>query len=280
MHSFDKILIGIAFSPNIVANIHEAVRLANMFNAELVCVHVGDKTQEKEAKLEKIFKQAPKLDNKRSLLFQKGNPVEVILETCETQNIDLLILGAQQKENLYTYYIGSIARTLTRKASCSVLLLIKHSVERVPCKHIVVNGLKDPKTEETIQTSFYVSQGLDCQKITIVEEVTQQEIHAKANDDISLRKMKIEKERIANREEMRVKDILTHIPEENKKNIAIKTQSIFGKRGYSIGHYARVVRADLLIMNAPNKTTLWDRLFPHDIEYILSELPTNVLIVK
>ena len=133
---------------------------------------------------------------------------------------------------------------------------------------------------ELSHTSFYVSQGLGCQKLTIVEEVTQQEIHAKANDDISLRKMKSEKERIANREEMRVKDILTHIPEESKQGISIKLQNIFGKRGYSIGHYARVVRADLLIMNAPNKATLWDRIFPHDIEYILSELPTDVLIVK
>lgn len=280
MHSFDKILIGIAFSPNIVANIHEAVRLANMFNSELVCVHVGEKTQEKESQLDEIFGKAPSLNSKKTLLFQTGNPVDVILETCRNQNIDLLILGALQKENIYKYYVGSIARILTRKAPCSVLLLIKHSIERVPCKHIVVNGLQDPKTEETIQTSFYVSQGLDCQKITIVEEITQQEIHAKASDDISLRKMKIEKERITNREEMRVKDILTHIPEENKNNISIKTQSIFGKRGYSIGHYARVVRADLLIMNAPNKTRLWDRLFPHDMEYILSELPTDVLIVK
>ena len=280
MHSFGKILIGIAFSPNIVANIHESVRLANMFNAELVCVHVGEKTAEKTARLNEIFKNAPQLNSKLTLLFQKGSPVNIILDTCKTQQIDLLILGALQQENIYKYYVGSIARILTRKAPCSVLLLIKHSVERTACKHIVVNGLKDPKTEETIQTSFYVSQGLGCQKITIVEEITQQEIHAKANDDISLRKMKIEKQRIANREELRVKDILAHIPAKSKEKITIKTQSIFGTRGYSIGHYARVIRADLLIMNAPDKTTLWDRLFPHDMEYILSELPTDVLIVK
>ena len=31
-------------------------------------------------------------------------------------------------------------------------------------------------------------------------------------------------------------------------------------------------------MNAPTKMTFWDRLFPHDIEHILTELPTDVLI--
>jgi hypothetical protein len=34
------------------------------------------------------------------------------------------------------------------------------------------------------------------------------------------------------------------------------------------------------VMNAPTKMTFWDRLFPHDIEHILTELPTDVLIVQ
>jgi nucleotide-binding universal stress UspA family protein len=272
--------MGIAFSPNLKENIFESIRLSNMFNAQLVCVHVGEKTKKKEAKINKILKEAPEPTNPIKLVFQSGKPVEVLLESCTKENVDLLILGALQKENIYKYYVGSIARKLTRQANCSVLLLIKHSITRVACKHIVVNGLKDPKTAETIDTSFYVSQGLGCKKITIVEEITQAEIHVKVNDDISLRRANIAKERLKTREEIRVKDILKNIKPEAQEGIDIKTQSIFGKRGYSIGHYARVVRADLLIMNAPDKTRLIDRIFPHDIEYILSELPTDVLIVK
>ena len=68
--------------------------------------------------------------------------------------------------------------------------------------------------------------------------------------------------------------------EKLKEGIAIQSQSIFGKQGYSIGHYAQVVRADLLVMNAPSQMTFWDRVFPHDIEHILGELPTDVLIVQ
>jgi hypothetical protein len=60
----------------------------------------------------------------------------------------------------------------------------------------------------------------------------------------------------------------------------VKSQPIFGKKGYSIGHYAQIVRADLLVMNAPRVMTFWDRLFPHDIEHILTELPTDVLIIQ
>ena len=277
MKKFDKLLIGIAFSPNLKSNIFEAVRLANMFDAELVGVHVGTKSDEKKTALKALLSEVNQLKKPFKAIWKEGNPVNVILETTISEKIDLLILGAIQKENLFKYYVGSIARKITRKAPCSVLLLIKPSIVRVACKHIVVNGLQEERTEETIKTAFTVSNFLQCNKITIVEEVSQSELHVKVSDDKSLRKANIAKERLSTREDQRVKHILETI---NNKNITVKTQSIFGKRGYSIGHYAKVKRADLLIMNAPNKLGFFDRIFPHDIEYILSELPTDVLIVK
>ncbi len=277
MKKFDKLLIGIAFSPNLKSNIFEAVRLANMFDAELVGVHVGTKSDSKKTALKTLLSEANSLKKPFKAIWKEGNPVNVILETTISEKIDLLILGAIQKENLFKYYVGSIARKITRKAPCSVLLLIKPSIVRVACKHIVVNGLQEERTEETIKTAFQISNFLQCNKITIVEEVSQAELHVKVSDDKTLRKANIAKERLSTREDQRVKHILETI---NNKNITVKTQSIFGKRGYSIGHYAKVKRADLLIMNAPNKLGFFDRIFPHDIEYILSELPTDVLIVK
>jgi nucleotide-binding universal stress UspA family protein len=274
---FKKILIGIAFSPNLKANLFEAIRISNMFRAELVGVHVGDKSDEKEKQLQQLLDEAPKLDSPLKTIWQKGKPVDVILDTCHKENINLLILGALQKENLYKYYVGSIARELTRKAPCSVLLLIKPSVKRIPCKHIVVNGLKDEKTKDTIETAFKIGNDLDCKRITIVEEINKAELDIKVNDDASLRRANIAKERVKKREDLRVEKILSEI---DCKDTTLKIQSIFGQRGYSIGHYAKVKRADLLIMNAPSKTRLIDRIFPHDIEYILSELPTDLLIVK
>ena len=271
------IAIGLAFSPNLKANLCEAIRITNMFNAKLIGVHVGLKSSEKEQQLNALLKDIPKLNSPLKTVFKEGKPVDVILETCTSENIDLLILGALQQENIYKYYVGSIARKLTRKAPCSVLLLTKPSIERVPCKHIVVNGLKDKKTAETIKYAFQISNDLGCKRLTIVEEISQAELDVKVSDDKTLRKATITKERIKNREDLRVKNIIKDI---DRQDVIVKTQSIFGRRGYSIGQYAKVKRADLLIMNEPEKSGLLDRVFPHDIEYILSELPTDVLIVK
>jgi nucleotide-binding universal stress UspA family protein len=277
---FNSIGIGVAFSPNLKANLFEAARLALFFNSKLFLIHVGKSSEDKIKALKIILAPFKKEPLDYVVIFKLGNPVDVILNATEEHKIDLLILGAVQRERFLKYYIGSIARKITRKAKCSILLLIKPSILRVPCKHIVVNGLKDPKTERTIAFAFYVAKQLQTEKITVVEEIKQDQIKIKIDDDISLRRSNIIKERIKLREDSRIKDIISHIPKEYTKNIVVKTQPIFGKQGYTIGHYAQISRADLLVMNAPTKMTFWDRLFPHDIEHILTELPTDVLILQ
>jgi nucleotide-binding universal stress UspA family protein len=277
---FRIIGIGVAFSPNLKANINESARLSLLFQAKLVLIHVGEKSTEKIQQLQEILKPFISQQLSYEFVFKTGDPVDVILSTSEEQKVDLLILGAVQRENFLKYYVGSIARKITRKVNCSILLMIKPSIERVLCEHIVVNGLQDQKTKQAIASAFYVGHQLGASKITIVEEIRQQEVAVNVDDDKSLRKATLLKERITLREENRIKKIVTEIPKEYIENITIKSQPIFGKRGYSIGHYAQVVRADLLVMNAPEKMTFWDRLFPHDIEHILTELPTDVLIIQ
>ncbi|WP_420320882.1 universal stress protein [Flagellimonas sp.] len=258
----------------------ETSRIAHFFGAKLLLLHVGSKTEEKEKQIHGILSQIEHKDLEISIEWKEGKPDQVLLETCKNSNIDLLILGALQHENLYQFYVGSIARKLTRKVCCSVLLLIKPSEQRVPCKHVVVNGLEDEGTALAISNAVYVSNALGAKQLTIVEEIQQKEVAVSIEDDKSLKKASIQKERLRHREDSRVRKLLKSIPENYMNNLKVKTQSIFGKRGYSIGHYAEVVRADLLVMNAPKKTGLLDRIFPHDIEYILSDLPTDLLIVR
>ncbi|WP_435314176.1 universal stress protein [Cellulophaga fucicola] len=277
---FKTILFGFAFSPKLKINILETSRIAHFFNAKLILLHVGSKTQEKEDKITTFLKEAEYKDLDIEVQWKEGDPIDIIVNTCKTSSIDLLIIGALQKENRYKFYVGSIARKLTRKVCCSVLLLIKPSVARVPCKSIVVNGLDAPDTPLSINAAFYIADALGAPQLTIVEEILQKDIQVTVQDDKSLKKANIVKERLKHREEQRVREIVKDIPDSCKQGIKIKNQSIFGKRGYSIGHYAAVVRADLLVMNAPSKTGILDRIFPHDIEYILSDLPTDLFIIR
>jgi len=277
---FRRLAIGAAFSPNLEANLCEAARLALFFNSELLLIHVGEETADKKEKLHQYLSAFVQQGLNYQTVFRSGDPVSVILNTTEEQQVDLLIIGAMKQENLLTYYVGSIARKITRNAKCSVLLHIHPSLDRVPCKHIVVNGLDQEQTANAIGVSCYLAHTLKAEKLTIVEEIDRQEVAVAVEDDRSLRKATISKERLRRRENTRIQNILDVIPKNYKEGLTINSQPIFGKTGYSIGHYAQVVRADLLVMNAPGKTNFWDRLFPHDIEHILSELPTDLLIIN
>ena len=280
LQPFKTILFGFAFSPSLKVNVLETTRIAHFFNAKLILLHVGEKTSAKLTNIEEIIEGIEHKDLSIDIQWTEGKPYDVIMEACNSMNIDLLILGARQHENMFKFYVGSIARKLTRNVCCSVLLLIKPSALRIPCKHVVVNGLDAPDTPLAITDAFYVANALGAQQLTIVEEILPREIQVTVEDDRTLKKANIVKERLKNREEFRVRKIISSLPSSLTDNVKVKTQSIFGKRGYSIGHYAEVVRADLLVMNAPTKTGLLDRIFPHDLEHILSDLPTDLLIIR
>lgn len=278
---FKNILIGFAFSPNLKANVFEALRLSNSLNGSLYFLHVGKKTHIKNTKLNDILNLSPIKPKNIIVIWKEGDAVKTIITQCKKNNIDLLLLGALQRENVLKFYLGSIARKITRKSPCSVLLLIKPSVEMVAKKHIVVNAFKSSQTIDTISSAFEYADKLKIPKITLVDEINQSEINVNVDDDISLKKATKKREEVTKKEELRISEIMKSIPSLLLKNKQVNSQSIFGTRGYSIGHYARVARADLLVINSEEKRmSFWSKLFPKDLEYILSEIPTDVLIVK
>lgn len=269
-----------AFSPNLKANLHEAARLSLFFNAKLSLIHVGEESDEKRNQVKDYLSTFMTQSLEYSLDFKSGTTIGVILNHINDKKIDLMILGARFKEKSNSYYVGYMARKLTRTATCSILLLIKPSVMRKVCQHIVVNGVKATHTARSIQTAFYVAGALETQRITIVEEITKNQLSIKADDDKTLRKASLQREKLRRQEDARIDKFLEEVPAALKNNVTVAKQSIFGKRGYSIGHYAQISHADLLVMNAPGKEKLWNRLIPHDIDHILKELPTDVLIVR
>ena len=278
---FKKILVGFAFSPNLKANIFTSLRLANSLEANIFFVHVGNKTQAKEKTFDEILSDSPVQPKFIKVLWEEGEPVPTILKLCDKNKIDLLLLGAVQRENVLKFYVGSIARKITRKAPCSVLLLIKPSIEGVPSKHVVVNAINEPNTEKTIKAAFEFSFLMNIPNITLVGEISQSKVNVTADDDESLKKVTEIKEGLNNEEKNRYDEILLKIPDALKENKKIQSQSIFGARGYSIGHYAKVARADLLVLNSEvTRSSFISRIFPKDLEHVLSELPTDTLILK
>ncbi len=275
-YPFETIAVGIAFSPKMNEVIAEALRLSVSLHASLILIHIGKKTTDKEEELEQILNKLGADNNKVRVIWMQGDPVELILKICKMNVVDLLILGALEKENLFKYYMGSIARTISRRAKCSILLLNQGS-PRKRSKKIIVNGFDNPKTIHTIQTCRYLAESDGVSDIVVVREVNVPTLAmAVAESSTAPEATKIKKE-LTKDETDKLEELLEKV-KSDKVEISIK--SITGKPGFAISNYARTKNAELLVVNSPDtKLGILDRIFTHDIEYVLADLPCNLLIV-
>jgi nucleotide-binding universal stress UspA family protein len=276
-YPFETIAVAISFSPRCQPVLAEAKRLSDVLGASLLLLHIGDKTSEKEQELDSIM-DAVGVDPKSSrVIWMEGDPVDTILKLCKLNIVDLLVLGALEKENILKFYLGSIARNISRKAKCSVLLLTNPSAEPMKLKKIIVNGVENPKTIHTINTSLYLAKHLKVKDLTIVKEVDVSGIAMAIADNTTAPQTKEIKKNITDESEETLQMIIDKC---DIGDINVTDKIIKGKPGYAISKFSKDKKADLLVINSPDThLNVFDRIFTHDIEYILADLPCNVLII-
>lgn len=276
-YPFETIAVAVSFSEHCQPLLIEAQRLALAFGAHLVLIHVGEKNPEKQNELDNMLGIAGIDDRRSRIIWMEGEPVDTILKLCKLNMVDLLILGALQKENLFKFYLGSIARNICRKAKCSLLLLVNPQMQVVQFKRLVVNGVDNPKTIHTVNTSVYFCKTLSIPELYIANEIDLPGLAMVVADNSTAP------------ETRELKKQLTVDSEENLQllseqcdaaNIRIVHKTLKGKPGYAISHYAKEKKADLLVINSTDtQLNLLDRIFTHDIEFILADLPCNLMIV-
>lgn len=277
-YPFEIIAVAVTFSPRYKAVIREAARLSRLYRAKLLLIYVGELTHEEKAKLERCVDACHIKSKYYQIVDVQGDVVSTIMRVCKEHVVDLLVLGALKKETVLQHYVGTIARKISRTAKCSILLIPDPKERPLTFDRVVVSAVDSAKTPLTIASAIYVANMEDAQELFIVNEEyipmfesayadssTDEEIESRKSDFIKECKTK-------------VSAILDDIP--GASSITIKQRVIFGKPGHSIQVFAKSKNPDLLLVNSPKKSLgILDRLFPHDLEYLLEDLPCNLLIV-
>jgi nucleotide-binding universal stress UspA family protein len=277
-YPFETIAVAISFSPSCLPILLEAKRLADVCGAALLLLHIGEKSSEKDQELDKLMSKANIDPNQSRVIWMEGEPVDTILKLCKLNIVDLLVLGALEKENILKFYIGSIARNISRKAKCSVLLLTNPTSKPHKFKKFIVSGVENPKTIHTINTALYLARKLNVNDVTVVNEVHNPGLAMAIADDSTAPEAKEIKKHITEDYTESMQALLNKC--EAGDDIKLTDKIIKGKPGYAISKYANDKKADLLVINSPDTNlNLFDRIFTHDIEFILADLPCNVLIV-
>lgn len=274
---YSKVALAIAFSPRMEALIAEARRLIGIFQGELVLIHVGVKTPELESKLDEILQRHCSDLQRIKTIWKEGKPAKTILQICEEEKVNLLVLGALKKEGLLTYYLGSVARKVIRKSPCSVLTLIDPKIETTRFSKVVINGTQLEVTPRVIEKGLKFCQADGTVQVHILNEIKLYGLQMAtagegSEDEVSNTRRKLVQEEIRY-----VQEILDGLDQSGLK-INIKVTA--GKWAVELVRYCESIDADLLIMGDADGYTFIDRLFPHDLEEILTEIPCNLLIVK
>ena len=273
---FETIAVAVAFSPRLDALLSEACHLAGKFSAKLVLIHVGRFTPGKKAiLLEKCTRAG--ISRKAEILWRDGDPVTVLLNSCKEYMVDLLVLGALQRESMFRYYLGSVARSLSRKAKCSLLLLTEPKIDGSTFGNIVVCCTENPKTLPTLNTAVYFARQAGSSEIQVVKEVDPAGLAMAMSDDSTTGERDRFREQLARQAEEKIREKISLC---NADEMVIVSNVLFGRPGFVIREFAEERGADLLVLNSPDsRYGLMDRIFPHDMEFILEDLPCNILIV-
>ncbi|HRH67706.1 MAG TPA: universal stress protein [Bacteroidia bacterium] len=276
-YPFDTVALAIAFSPRLEQLIAETKRLTGIFHARAIFIHAGKKTSDKQRQLTTLLSNYGFNDTNSKIVWELGNPVDAILAVCKREVVDLLIIGALEKENVLKYYMGSISREISRKAKCCVLMLTRPSVQPRPFRKIIANGHEHAKTLNTLNTALYFAKQDDASEITVVDEVDIPALSmSMAEDSTEPEGNQIRNEFISD-EHSRMTGLLNQI---SPGSINIHHKIISGRSGHTISKFAAQQAADLLVVNSPDHSlSIFDRIFTHDLEYMLADMPCNMLIV-
>jgi nucleotide-binding universal stress UspA family protein len=274
---FNKIALAIAFSPRMEALICEAKRLKDLFRSELVLIHVGEKTPDLEEKLKEVLIKYEVDISKTTIVWEQGNPGKKIVQTCKALDVDLIVSGALKKEGFFKYYIGSIARKIIRKSACSVLTLVEPLIEPTPFEKVVINGTQQEHTPHVINTGLEWCKTDKSRHVFVVNEIKMYGTQMATAGERPEQEVASVRKRLVAEEIAYVERILKPLDKGDLK-VSIKITS--GKWATELARFAADIKADLLILGDEGKLGFIDRIFPHDLEDILSDLPCNLLIIK
>lgn len=276
-YPFETIALAVAFSPRLEALIAETQKLAQSHAARVLFIHVGKKTSDKHRLLSGLLVQYGFSDANSKVVWEQGDPVETILSVCKREVADLIIIGALEKGNMTKYFMGSISREISRKAKCSVLMLTRPRLQPVPFKKILVNGHDHPKTYNTIRTATYFAEKENIPEIILIQEMNTPESSVTLAEESNGNKLQGLDEPVS----MMEKSSITRLAiESESSSVKIKTDVLSGRYGNGLGHFAQEQMADLLVVNSPeHHLSIFDRIFSHDLEYMLSDMPCNLLVV-
>jgi nucleotide-binding universal stress UspA family protein len=275
---FKKLGLALTFSPTGKSLIYEAKRLAELFGAEIVFIHNGERITETEDKLNSLISSVELNNIPFSIEWIKGDVADTIIQKSQERNVDLLISGALEKENLFKQFFGSVARKIIQEAKCSTLILTSPSNNAKGFKKFFVSVEFSPQGENAILTSFNFALKENAEEFLLIKDIYAPALSLTMQGGSSSEDLETQREKWIDEEEEKMKFFVKEL---GIKGLKIKFKCLYGKEGWASSNFARSNKADIFVIPAPTiKIRLLDKFFPHEFGFTYERLPSNLLIIR
>lgn len=159
-----------------------------------------------------------------------------------------------------------------------MLTIVHPSKEEKPYKNVVVSAEDSSYIREAIYTACRLVPRSTGAWVHIVRELKLYGLTMAASDQFTEEEYDGVRQGLVKQEIQKVEEIMQRISHDG---IRINIKMVSGKSGFELTRFAERKHADLLVVGAPpRRFSFFDRIFPHDIEYILADLPCNLLMVQ
>jgi nucleotide-binding universal stress UspA family protein len=270
-----NIMASLALSPRAGAVAAEAQHVARVMGASLTVLHVGPDTPDNRRQLSDRLAGAGVAAD--TMTFAPGRPERIICRVARQAGADLIVLGALEREGPLQYYVGSVARRVARGAPCSVLLLTEPRSDPRPPRQWVVKVDFDDLSLGMLRFAVDWARRQGAPRIDVVHEYALPGLGLTLDRDVDGH----EAERMVDGFHHGEYDrLVEYIAAVDTEGVSVRPVCLRGRDGWESAQHARRQGADLLMMPAPRRLTIWDKLVQQGVEFALESLPCALCLYR
>src|SRR2546423_8134995 len=263
-----------AFSPRFLLVLAEGKRVRDRLCRQLQLIYVGTRDDETARKFSAALLELV-VPEDSAIHYQEGeDPAAVILDAARTHEIDLLVAGALEKEVVLRPFLGNVARTLVRKADCSVILFIKPEREPKPLGRIVFLADYSEHGRAALLRAVRLAALEQSEKLYVIRVYTTfDEARAKARTDAP--ESDSEGARTLEEEEIALEKF---IDSAGPNDVPIEARCIRGNTGYAALDFIQSIEASLLVV--PIDPAASGDGLPSHVAWITDTIPCNLWVIR
>jgi nucleotide-binding universal stress UspA family protein len=268
------VAVASTFSPRFRQVLAEAKRVRDRLCRQLQLIYVGAREEETAKKFAAALLELA-LPEDSAIHYQQGeDPAVAILDAAKANEIDLLVAGALEKQVVLRPFLGNVARTLVRKADCSIILFIKPESEPKPFSRIVFLADYSDHGRAALLKALHLAGLEKSERLYVIRVYTTfDEARAKTRTDApeegSAGARTLDEEEIA---------LEKFIDSAGPNDVPIEARCIRGNTGYAALDFIQSIDASLLVV--PVDSAACGDGLPAHVAWITDTIPCNLWVIR